>query len=159
MSFGRPALRSIVGTLFLSMLALSPSQAQANEKKPLVAAALNWFFPGAGYLYNGEKPLYVSLPMLAGAVGLTYVEAIHDYGGGNNLQATDSTAYFIMFGSVLTLNTGLAIDAYREANTINGTAARYDSSTPTFELTASSPPLIAPDLPFAPDLGAYGLTQ
>lgn len=43
-------------------------------KRPLLAAGLNWFLPGAGYAYNNAKPLYVTLPMMAGAVGLTYVE-------------------------------------------------------------------------------------
>ncbi len=159
MSFCRVALHSIVGTLFVGTLVLSPSEAQAKEKKPLVAAALNWFLPGAGYLYNGEKPLYVSLPMLAGVIGLTYVEQVHDFGGGNNLQATDSTAFLAMFGSVMALNTALAIDAYKEADSLNGSTAHYDSFAPTFGLEAYSLPLLASDYPHGPDLGAYGLVQ
>jgi hypothetical protein len=147
----------MVGALFFGTLVLSPSEAQAKEKKPLVAAALNWVLPGAGYLYNGEKPLYVSLPMLAGAIGLTYVEQVHDFGDGN-LQATDSTAFFAMFGAVMALNTALAVDAYNEAGSLNGTTARYDFSAPTFGVEAYSLPL-ASDYPHGPNLGAYGLVQ
>jgi hypothetical protein len=161
MSAVRPTLRFILGTLVVGTLAVSPSEAQAKEKKPLVATTLNWFFPGAGYLYNGEKPLYVSLSMLAGAAGLTYIEQVHDYGGGN-LKETDSTAFFIMFGSVLTMNTAVAIDAYQEANAINSTTVRYDSTAPTLEpelVEAYSLPMVAPEHPFMPDLGPYGLVQ
>ena len=121
------------GLLALSLLASSPAAADATplegatpvansggkKKIPLLAAGLNWFIPGAGYLYNGEKPVYVSLPMIAGAAGLTYVEQIHTFEGGGNLQATDPMAFNIMFASVLAINTGVAIDAYREAKAIN----------------------------------------
>ena len=110
----------------MGALTLSPATAEAKAKSPVVAGVLNWVLPGAGYIYNGEKPLYVTLPMMVGAVGLTYVENFHDFGGGNNLQATDPTAFNIMFGSVLTVNTGLAIDAYQEANRINEVARMHD---------------------------------
>ena len=85
----------------------------------LPAAGLNFVIPGAGYLYNGEKSLAISLPMIAGAAGLTYVEQIHQFENGT-LKDQDSTAFGVMFGAVLALNTGAAIDAWREAMAING---------------------------------------
>jgi len=109
--------------LIALMMTTASAPAMAGEKKPLLAAGLNWVLPGAGYIYNGEKPLYVSLPMIAGAGGLTYIENFHDFGGGQTLADVDSTAFMVMFGSVLILNTGVAIDAYREAKTINGSAS------------------------------------
>jgi hypothetical protein len=101
-----------------------------KHRIPLLAAGLNWFVPGAGYLYNGEKPVYVSLPMVAGAVGLTYVEQFHQFEGGN-LMTHDPTAFKVMFASVLVLNTGVAIDAFREARAINnGSLAKGGASRP-----------------------------
>ena len=94
--------------------------AEPNTKSPLLAAGLNFFVPGAGYLYNGEKPLYVSLPMIAGTVGVTYLENFHKYGDSDEtLREHDSTAFAILFSSVFIVNTALAIDAYREAKAIN----------------------------------------
>lgn len=104
------------------------SAAGVKKKSPLLAAGLNWFLPGAGYLYNNEKPLYVSLPMIAGAAGLTYVEQIHTFEDGT-LKEQDPTAFNIMFASVLVLNTGAAIDAWQEAKSINdGRSAALDLS-------------------------------
>lgn len=105
-----------------------------NEKikRPLLAAGLNWFLPGAGYAYNNAKPLYVTLPMMAGAVGLTYVENFHQFENGT-LREVDQMAWGVMFASVIVLNTGVAIDAFREAKAINrgdikrrGSARRVD---------------------------------
>ncbi|HCH65154.1 MAG TPA: hypothetical protein DFR83_20285 [Deltaproteobacteria bacterium] len=102
----------------------------AREKKPLLAAGLNWFVPGAGYMYNGRKPALVTVPMMAGAAGLTYIENFHQFDGGT-LREIDSTAFAVTFGSVLVLNTGLAIDAYREAKNINEGRNRKASLSPT----------------------------
>lgn len=102
----------------------------AKEKKPLLAAGLNWVVPGAGYMYNGRKPAYVTVPMIAGAAGLTYIENFHQFEGGT-LREVDSTAFAVTFGSVLVLNTGLAIDAWREAKSINGRRDRKASLSPT----------------------------
>jgi hypothetical protein len=101
-------------------LASSTSTARAEGKKnKWLAAGLNWVLPGAGYMYNGEKPLYVTVPMIAGAVALTYVENFHEFDDGKRLLDHDRTAFGVLFGAVFVLNTALAIDAYREANSIN----------------------------------------
>ena len=102
----------------------------AKEKKPLLAAGLNWFVPGAGYMYNGRKPALVTVPMIAGAAGLTYIENFHQFDGGT-LREIDPTAFAVTFGSVMVLNTGLAIDAYREAKNINEGRDRKASLSPT----------------------------
>lgn len=93
--------------------------ADSGAKNKWLAAGLNFFIPGAGYVYNGKKPLYVSLPMIAGAVGLTYVEQIHKFSDGNTMQNHDSTAFMALFAAVLLINTGTAIDAWQEADAIN----------------------------------------
>ncbi len=82
------------------------------SKKPIGAALLNWFFPGAGYLLLGHK-VPLALAWLAGVIGLTYVEQIHTFAGGGNLQATDGTAFAVMFLSVLVMNTAFAVDAFK----------------------------------------------
>lgn len=109
------------------------------QKRPWLAAGLNWIVPGAGYMYNGDKPAYVTLPMIAGAAGLTYVENFHQFEGGT-LREVDSTAFAVTFGSVLVLNTGLAIDAFRDAKELNrGRSARRASLHPTVVATADGP--------------------
>ena len=85
--------------------------------KPKIAALLNFFLPGAGYLLLGHKTPLAAMWLL-GVIGLTYVEQIHTYDKGN-LQAQDSTAFAVMFVSVLIMNTAFAIDAYKV-----GTAAK-----------------------------------
>ena len=82
--------------------------------KPTAAALLNWFLPGAGYLMLGHK-VPLALAWLAGVFGLTYVEQIHTFAGGGNLQATDPTAFAVMFVSVLVMNTAFAYDAFQVA--------------------------------------------
>ncbi len=77
---------------------------QTKKKSALLAAGLNWVLPGAGYLYTHQKPVGVSLGMMAGAAGLTYTEL--------ELQKKQPDLYPIMFGSVLVLNTSLAIDTF-----------------------------------------------
>jgi len=106
-----------------------------KQKRPWLAAGLNWFIPGAGYMYNGKKPAYVTVPMMAGAAGLTYVENFHQFEGGT-LREVDSTAFAVTFGSVLVLNTGLAIDAFREARSINIRGGARASLRPTVLATA-----------------------
>ena len=73
---------------------------------------------GLGYLYNGKRILLGILLTLA-AIGLTYVENFHTFSDGNKLQGLDSTAFAILFACVLIANTGLAIDAYKEAKEMN----------------------------------------
>ena len=72
---------------------------------------MNFFFMGAGYLYNGRRAVLGVMLTLA-ALGLTYVEF--------GIQEPLPTLYAIMFACVFIANTGLAIDGYREAKAING---------------------------------------
>jgi hypothetical protein len=74
---------------------------------PIVAAALNFFFPGAGYLYGGQRKL-IAFGWLLGAVGLTYVEF--------GIKGAAPSYYWPMFASVLVMNTSFAIDAWRETS-------------------------------------------
>lgn len=104
--------------LILAGTTLSPKIANA-EKRPLLAGALNFFVPGAGYAYNGDKPLYLTVPMILGTAGLVYVEQIHEFDDGNTLQEHDSTAFGVMFAAVFIANTAFAVDAYQEAGRIN----------------------------------------
>lgn len=76
--------------------------------KRIAGTALNFFFPGAGYLLvskDNVKRAY-SVLFLIGVIGLTYVEL--------NLQELDSSLYWTMFASVFVMNTAFAIDAWRE---------------------------------------------
>ncbi len=75
-----------------------------KRKSPFLASALNFVLPGAGYLYNGDKHPLICVGMMAGAVGLTYVEL--------DLQKSEPDLYPIMFGSVFVLNTSIAIDTF-----------------------------------------------
>ena len=75
---------------------------------------------GLGYIYNGKRQLLGAL-LTIGAILLTYVEQFYTFGDGNTLQAHDMTAFGLMAAAVFIVNTGLAIDAYQEAELINGT--------------------------------------
>lgn len=79
-------------------------------KKPWLSAVLNFFFMGPGYIYNGQRKL-LGVLFTIGAIGLTYVEL--------SIQEPMPNMYYIMFGSVLLINTCFAIDGYREAVEIN----------------------------------------
>ena len=81
--------------------------------KSKVAVVLNFFLPGAGYLLLGHK-VPMAIMWLLGVIGLSYVEQIHTFANGN-LQTQDPTAYWVMFGSVLVMNTAFAIDAWKVA--------------------------------------------
>ena len=74
--------------------------------KAWVAAAANFFFPGAGYLIAGVKRGLAVL-WLVGVIGLTYVEF--------GIQESEPTLYTIMFASVLIMNVAFAVDVYRLA--------------------------------------------
>lgn len=71
---------------------------------PWVAAAANFFFPGAGYLIAGVKRGLAVL-WLVGVIGLTYVEF--------GIQEPEPTLYRIMFASVLIMNVAFAVDVYQ----------------------------------------------
>ena len=71
-----------------------------------IATALNFFFPGAGYLLLGTKMPHALL-WLTGAIGLTYVEL--------SVQTAAPALCLPMFASVFVFNTAFAIDTYKEA--------------------------------------------
>lgn len=74
----------------------------------MLPAILNFFFPGLGYLVSGQRnPL--GFLWLAGAIGLTIVEF--------GIRSSEPNLYWLMFGSVLVMNTAFAIDAYRGTQT------------------------------------------
>src|SRR5262245_55187587 len=108
-----------ITVLLLALSATAHAEPEAPSKNRFVAAGLNWVLPGAGYAYNGKEPLYVTVPMMAAAVGLTYAENFHKFSDGQTLLDHDKTEFGVLFGAVLVLNTALAIDAYREADAIN----------------------------------------
>ena len=81
-----------------------------KTKKAWLAAVLNFFFVGAGYLYNGKR-MALGAGLTLGGFGLTYVEL--------GIQPLDTTLYAIMFAAVFLINTLLAVDAYKEAQGIN----------------------------------------
>lgn len=79
-------------------------------KNAWIAAGLNFFFMGPGTLYNGRRKL-VGIALTIGAIALTYIEF--------QIQVDAPHLYPLMFGTVLLVNTFLALDGYREAKAIN----------------------------------------
>jgi len=127
-----------LAALALAAAMLAPRPAAAAEKNRWLAAGLNFFVPGAGYIYNGNKPLYVSVPMIAGAVGLTYVEQFHKFGDDKTLADHDSTAFGALFAAVFLFNTATAIDAWQEADAINNAAGKSAAFNWRIEPTAGA---------------------
>ncbi|MFT5819879.1 MAG: hypothetical protein ACI8ZM_001104 [Crocinitomix sp.] len=80
-----------------------------KTKNPIIAAVLNFFFMGLGYVYSGTKVM-LGVGFTLGAIALTYVEL--------NLQEIDTTLWGIMFVAVFLVNTCFAIDAYRETKAL-----------------------------------------
>ncbi len=70
-----------------------------------IATALNFFFPGAGYLALGIKTGR-ALAFLAGIIVLTYVEF--------SVKTAAPHLYLPMFAAVFVMNTGFAVDAWKE---------------------------------------------
>lgn len=79
-------------------------------KRPWLAALLNFFFMGAGYLYNGRRAA-LGVGWTLAALALTYVEL--------NLQELDRTLWGIMFAAVFVANACFAVDGYREGRAVN----------------------------------------
>ena len=73
-------------------------------KRAVLAALLNFFFAGLGYVVLGERRL-LGVGWTLAAVGLTYVEL--------SIQTAAPAFYWPMFASVFLLNTCFAVDAYR----------------------------------------------
>jgi len=82
--------------------------------RTLLATALNFFLPGAGYLVLGHK-VVLSLAWLVGVIGLTYVEL--------GIQTAAPAFYWPMFVSVLVMNTAFAVDAFRVGRARQGVTA------------------------------------
>ena len=87
-------------------------------KMPWLAALLNFFFMGPGYIYNGRRAL-LGVGWTLTAILLTVVEQAPVFAEGKNLQATSPTAFLLMFVAVFLGNTCFAIDGWREAKAIN----------------------------------------
>jgi len=79
-------------------------------KNPWIAAILNFFLAGAGYIYNGKRSS-LGVALTLGALILTYVEL--------QLQTAAPALFPLMFGAVFLINTFLAIDGYQEAKHIS----------------------------------------
>ncbi|MHB8874455.1 MAG: hypothetical protein ACYC8T_12275 [Myxococcaceae bacterium] len=87
-------------------------------KKPWLAALLNFFFMGPGYIYNGRRAL-LGVGWTVAAILLTAVEQGPLFPDGKGLQATSPLAFGLMFVAVFLANTCFAIDGWREAKAIN----------------------------------------
>ena len=103
-------------------MSFPPGHGQRSMKNPIVAAALNFFFMGPGYIYNGKRAL-LGVGWTITAVLLTIVEQAPIYSGGVGLKDVSPTAFGLMFIGVFLGNTLFAIDAFREAKAINGNVA------------------------------------
>lgn len=81
------------------------------NKKPWLAAILNFFFLGAGYLYNGKRKIFGSILLAASLVMFIDLAA--------NKNATPNAVGSLgLFGALLTA-IAFSYDAYTEARSIN----------------------------------------
>lgn len=80
------------------------------NKKPWIAALLNFFFMGPGYIYNGRR-VALGIGWTLAALALTYVE--------QSIKPLSSNLYWTMFAAVFVANTCFAIDGWRESHAIN----------------------------------------
>ena len=78
-------------------------------KNEYIAAILNFFLLGLGTVYNGKRVIFGIL-MTVAAVIATYVEF--------QIQALDTTLYWLQFASFFLLVTACAIDGYNEAKSL-----------------------------------------
>lgn len=92
-------------------------------KKPWLAALLNFFFMGPGYIYNGRRAL-LGVGWTITALLLTAVEQGPIFADEKNLQTVSPMAFSLMFGAVFLGNICFAVDGYREAKDINAGAAK-----------------------------------
>lgn len=69
-----------------------------------LATALNFFFPGAGYLALGTK-VPLAIAWLIGVLGLTWVET--------SIKTAAPDFYWPMFASVFLMNIAFAVDAFQ----------------------------------------------
>lgn len=78
-------------------------------KNPWIAATLNFFFMGPGYIYNGKRVM-LGVLWTIGAIILTYVEL--------KIKSAAPDYYWMMFGGIFLINICFAIDGYNEAKSI-----------------------------------------
>jgi len=81
-------------------------------KKPWIAAILNLFLFGGGYIYNGKRP-GLGWALVVGLLLIRYGE-ISIY-----LTGLVFEKWLVMFSGLVLLQISLATDAYREAKGIN----------------------------------------
>lgn len=81
------------------------------KKNAALAAFLNFFFLGAGYLYNGKRKGLGTL-LTIGVVFIRLGE-IPIFASGLN-----RTYWVLLFAGLVCVQAGLAMDAYREAKEI-----------------------------------------
>jgi hypothetical protein len=86
------------------------------KKNPWIAAVLNFFFFGAGYIYNGKRTGY-GLVLLLGLIAIRYGE-ISIY-----LSDKVPTLWLILFIGLVTVQLGLAYDGYQEAKQLSESRA------------------------------------
>ncbi len=91
------------------------------NKRPWLAAVLNFFFMGPGYVYNGRR-IGLGIGWTLAAIALTVVEQAPVFSNGTSLQSASPIAFGLMFVAVLVANTCFAIDGYREAKALNAAA-------------------------------------
>ncbi|MFT4976187.1 MAG: hypothetical protein ACI8S6_002083 [Myxococcota bacterium] len=98
------------------------------NKNPWIAAVLNFFLPGAGYMYTGRRRL-LGAGWLLCAILLTVVEqsagifpALGIEAAG--LQTAAPTVFNLLFVTVLLMNTVFAVDAYQEAKQLSAEGVR-----------------------------------
>jgi hypothetical protein len=78
-------------------------------KNPWIAAILNFFTMGLGYIYNGKR-VWLGVLWTVAAVLLTKVEFA--------VKVDAPSLYNMMFTAVLIANLAFAIDGYNEAKSI-----------------------------------------
>jgi hypothetical protein len=82
-------------------------------KNPWLAAILNLFFFGGGYVYNGKRRV-MGLGLILGWL-LIRIGEIKIY-----LTGLVTDKWLIMFCGLVLLQISFAVDAYRETKEING---------------------------------------
>lgn len=83
------------------------------KKKPMVAAGLNFFLFGGGYVYNGRRTGHGIL-LIAGVVILRYAEITLFLSGDKR------ELWYALMAGLFCLQVALATDAHREAKEISG---------------------------------------
>lgn len=95
-----------------------------KRKNPWIAALLNLFFWGLGYLYNGKRTAF-GVMLLIAAFGLTVVSVLPSSSTNTSTSSLTATDYQLesisnFFSlSIFLVPLAFAYDAYKEAEEIN----------------------------------------